>query len=191
MTTAVATLRYDQGQFGLREYTAAASIQGKEFGRKLFSGFSGYSGFLQIDSALANTTAEEKLSMSLLQAKTAFRQLARSLSAEESQRLNTQLNEIFDPAEWPEGDALPSYGSAAALARTLMLVMRPGASLGVSQEGNLTASWRAGEEALSVEGYSDGSVTWAVARETDDEIIHISGIRTPPEELRHRLDERA
>lgn len=150
-------------------FTVAASAQGKKFAHFCLKGMSTLT---QIGWEAPAKNLEQQLADALRQSQLAVQQRARYLGKDQAHRLNARLAALFDPEEWSEGDPIPTFQSAAAVIKALCVIPGPVTSIGISRVGNLTAIWRDGLNALTVEGLSTGKLTWARAWETQDEIFH-------------------
>lgn len=185
----VAVLHYvPSGQKHFRDLTVAASTQGWQLAAECLE----EAGRLfQVGLDVPQPTMEERLGFALARVKLAVHKQARYLGGNEARQLTARLSVLFDPEEWEEGEAIPSYRSAATLVRAIMEVGHPVSTLSISRHGNLTAMWRADNMAVSVEGLPDGTIAWAVAVEHEDAIDHVSSDGSSVGDLRAALDQRA
>lgn len=74
---------------------------------------------------------------------------------------------IFDADEWSEDDPLPATLSISGTIRAVASIGGE-ASLGLSEKGNLTATWQGENKSLNVEGTPDGKLSWAYVVEGPD-----------------------
>jgi hypothetical protein len=72
------------------------------------------------------------------------------------------LEEVLDPENWHEGDALPNVGSFRNLLRWMVDTDNPCDlhSLGVSHEGNILAVWTFPDLVVTANFGAGGAVIW-------------------------------
>lgn len=110
------------------------------------------------------------------QAKIEISKVAYRISNEWLNNLRWQLDEILDPDVWDDDDQILSIESWQCFLRGLFIIRPkrlPG--LGLSQVGNIVASWSRGSEHLDVEFKPNDQTRWVLAAETNGEIERVSG----------------
>lgn len=90
--------------------------------------------------------------------------------------LHRQLEFLLDPAEWPEDAPLPEVDSYQSFLRAVILLRphkRP--SLGVSDFGNLVATWDSGDGQIFIEFHPNNAIRWSAAQTVDNRLQVASG----------------
>lgn len=103
-------------------------------------------------------------------------QIAMHLSEAQRRDIFKQLDELLDVDSWHEGDVLPIGGSFSTFLRFLIFerrIRRP--SLGISNAGNVTATWVHGAARMTIEFLARDAVYWAVYKPHDGENISGAG----------------
>jgi len=86
------------------------------------------------------------------------------ISAETRKQLFNQIDWLLDPEGWEEGDRFANSESFKVLVK-FMLNSHPrqAPSLGLTDDGNLVASWRFGDNRLVLECLPDSHIKWFVS----------------------------
>lgn len=160
----VAVLTYDAPAVA-QQRTASGSLLGRLALRELMMGLAGPTSPPIVSQPI---TLADRLASVRRETESAIRARREYLGQETADTLVVRTRAIFDDAEWPEGEPLPSVTSIVG---TLRAVASIGGepSLGVSGSGNLTATWQEPDRSISVEGTSNGKLTWAFVIEGPDD----------------------
>lgn len=160
----VAVLTYD-APAAAQQRTASASSIGLLALRDRMMGLAGLTSPPVVSQPI---TLADRLASVRRETETAIRTRREYLGQETTDALIARSRAIFDDAEWSEDDLLPSVSSIAGTLRAAASIGGE-PSLGVSGNGNLTATWQEPDRSLSVEGTSNGKLTWAFVIEGPDD----------------------
>lgn len=110
-------------------------------------------------------TLESRAFDALAGAKVLTAQVAMHLDEGVRNRLFRQLDSLHEIDQWEEGDEPLDQSSFQTFLKALLTIRperRPG--LGLSQAGNLIASWTTGRDRLTIEFLPNDQVSWVLAR---------------------------
>jgi hypothetical protein len=130
---------------------------------------------------------EEKLYDRLADFKIRTSRVAMHLDRDWRLRLFRQLDSLLDAESWEVDDPPPSLTSFATFLRMLVLLRparRPG--LGAAVDGNLIATWTAGEDHLTIECMAKDQTRWNLAATIDGDRERAAAI-TPIRRLKSVL----
>jgi hypothetical protein len=127
-------------------------------------------------SVTESETIESKLSAAKQRAKVETSKIAARISPEWKKNLFWQLDALLDPAEWDATDdavlSLPSWQCFLKGLFVLRAGRLPG--LGLSERGNLVASWSNGSEHLDIEFKPEDQVRCILAATVDDGLERVT-----------------
>ena len=107
----------------------------------------------------------------LAQVKIFTSQVAMHLDTEWRDKLFHQLDSLHEIDEWEPGDEPIQRDSFATFLRAMLNIKpkrRPG--LGLSHAGHLVASWKTGNDHLTVEFLAHDRVRWVLSRYIEDNV---------------------
>jgi hypothetical protein len=128
--------------------------------------------------ALADhSTVPDPVADRLFDLKVATADVAMHLEQTWRSGLFRQLDDLLSDDSWHADDALPTAASYRTFLRLVILLGRPRRpSLGCSEAGNLIASWRRGEDRLTIECRADDDLRWVLSRHADGDHESAAGI---------------
>jgi hypothetical protein len=134
-------------------------------------------------SAQKTARAKEDLSSQLFESRAAGKiataQIAMHLDRDWRDGFFRQLDSLLDADEWEPDDEPVTQLSYKTFLRTIVhlgATRRPG--IGASEDGQLIASWRNGDDRLVIISGQNDRVRWSVRRNIDGELEVATGVTT-------------
>lgn len=142
---------------------------------------------LDFEADAHSHTLEEQLFEATAGAKILVSRVAMHLDTALRRKLFDQLDSLHDIENWENGDIPLQQESFSTFLKTLFLLrptIRPG--LGLSIRGHLVATWRKGENRLTIEFLPKEKVLWVATISSNGDFEHTAS-EMPIAKLRERL----